>query len=358
MSKQRKLLVMAGGTGGHVFPALAVAKELAQQGWQIHWLGTPKRMEAQLVPQHGIDISFIDVEGVRGNGLLRLLKSPFKIWQAIRQAKKVIAQQQPDVALGMGGFASGPGGVAAKMMGLPLIIHEQNATAGLTNKLLAKIANVNLCAFNQALVNAQVVGNPVRQEMQPVTTEKTHAGIRLLVVGGSLGAQVLNEQVPQAVALIHNDVELHIWHQTGKGKKDKVEQAYQYPDNVKVVEFIDDMAEAYQWADIVICRSGALTVSELAAVGLPSILVPYPHAVDDHQTKNGQYLVDAGGAKLMPQSQLSPEGLAAMVLELAIDEQLQHMSAAALSCARYDATAVVAQKCLELAQQYEGTSHV
>ncbi|MDF0535549.1 undecaprenyldiphospho-muramoylpentapeptide beta-N-acetylglucosaminyltransferase [Shewanella sp. A32] len=356
----KRLLVMAGGTGGHVFPALAVARRLAQQGWQIRWLGTADRMEARLVPQHGFDIDFIDIKGVRGNGLFRKLSAPFKVLHSILQALKVIHEFKPDVVLGMGGFASGPGGVAAKIARIPLVLHEQNAVPGLTNKLLSRIATQVLCAFANTFtkVKAQVVGNPIRAELvalgespKAVSTE----AVKVLVVGGSLGAKVFNELLPETIARVSQSLSVTVWHHAGKGNQAAVQAQYKHwgqDDRVKVADFIDDMEAAYRWADLVICRAGALTVSELATVGLPAIFVPLPHAVDDHQTRNAQVLVDAGAAKLLPQSQLNIESLSAAVLALAEDrEQLVQMGQKARTVAVLDATDKVAAVCSALAEK-------
>ena len=261
----KTLLVMAGGTGGHVFPGLAVADRLKAQGWTIHWLGTADRMEAELVPAHGYPISFIDIQGVRGNGIKRLLAAPYRVIKSVLQARQVLKTIQPDVVLGMGGFASGPGGVAAWLSGIPLLLHEQNAAAGLTNKLLARIARRVLMAFPGAFApNARtaVVGNPVRPEVVALPDPQLRSSsdpLRLLVVGGSLGARVLNEQVPPAVAAA--GVPIEVRHQCGKGNGEAVAASYAgLGVEAEVSEFIKDMADAYAWADLVVCRAGALTV--------------------------------------------------------------------------------------------------
>ncbi|GLP97499.1 undecaprenyldiphospho-muramoylpentapeptide beta-N-acetylglucosaminyltransferase [Paraferrimonas sedimenticola] len=360
MSQAKRLLVMAGGTGGHVFPALAVAQHLRSQGWQVRWLGTPDRMEARLVPQYGFDIDYIDIQGVRGNGLVRKLAAPFKIIKAMLQARRVIKSFKPDVVMGMGGFASGPGGVAAKWCGVPLVLHEQNALPGLTNKLLSRIADKVLCAFNGAFdqVDAQVVGNPVRPELVELGEQSrlVELPLKLLVVGGSLGARVFNQEVPGAVAaLTAQGIGLTVWHQVGKGNSADVEQAYREKgcaELAQVADFVDDMRAAYDWADLVLCRSGALTVSELAAVGKPSLLVPYPHAVDDHQTKNAMVLVNAGAAKLIAQPDLSQQALVDKITKMhASPDALTQMGRAARSVAHLDATTVVAGVCQQLADR-------
>ncbi|WP_341502928.1 undecaprenyldiphospho-muramoylpentapeptide beta-N-acetylglucosaminyltransferase [Gallaecimonas sp. GXIMD4217] len=349
MSKNKTLMVMAGGTGGHIFPALAVAQLLQAEGWTIHWLGTPSRMEAELVPRYEIPLHFIDIQGVRGNGLKRLLVTPFKLAKAIWQARRVFKETRPDVVLGMGGFAAGPGGVAARLMGLPLVIHEQNASAGMTNRLLARLASRVLQAFPGAFAGAQVVGNPIRRSLAEVEKAAHQGPCRVLITGGSLGAQVFNQVLPQAFA--QAGAELEIWHQTGKGREAEVEAAYHRLGLApRVSEFIHDMDQALAWADLVICRAGALTVSELAAVGLPAILVPLPHAVDDHQTRNARYLSDKGAALLLPQDGFTADRVASLLDELNEDpDRLVEMARAARQQARPDATEAVAQILRDLA---------
>lgn len=320
-SNKKKLLVMAGGTGGHVFPALAVAQYLQKQGWDICWLGTQDRMEAQLVPKHGIPIQFIQISGLRGKGISALLAAPFRIVRAVLQAKKIIQAYQPSAVLGMGGYVSGPGGIAAKLCGIPIVLHEQNAIAGLTNSWLAKIANVVLQAFPKAFSNAEVVGNPVREALfQQMSPEQrfqqrmeSQEKLRLLVVGGSQGARVLNQTLPKVIAQCENKFEVR--HQVGKGNVQSVQSAYGENAQVDVTEFIEDMAEGYAWADLVICRSGALTVCELAAVGTPAIFVPFQHK-DQQQYLNAKFLADVGAAKIIQQQDLSPEILIDLLKQL------------------------------------------
>ena len=308
----KKLLVMAGGTGGHVFPAIAVAQTLQKEGWEICWLGTKDRMEAQLVPKHGIPIRFIQISGLRGKGIKALLGAPFAILRAVLQARKIIQEYQPNAVLGMGGYVSGPGGIAAKLCGVPVILHEQNAVAGLTNEWLAKIATRVLQAFPTAFKDAEVVGNPVRQDLfempSPQARFPERSGkLRVLVVGGSQGARVLNQTIPQVVARLADKLEVR--HQVGKGSVESVTALYgEHADSVKITEFIDDMAEAYAWADVVICRSGALTVCELAAVGAPAIFVPFQHK-DQQQYLNAKYLADVGAAKIVQQNELNADVL-------------------------------------------------
>jgi UDP-N-acetylglucosamine--N-acetylmuramyl-(pentapeptide) pyrophosphoryl-undecaprenol N-acetylglucosamine transferase len=354
---------MAGGTGGHIFPGLAVADYLKAQGWRIEWLGTEKRMEAKLVPQHGYPIHFVNIAGVRNKGWITKIKTAFKLLQSVWQAMTIIRQVKPDVVLGMGGYASAPGGIAAWILGKPLVLHEQNAVAGMSNRYLAKLATSVLSAFPGAFpssVKYSVVGNPLRQdiiELENKVPENPSETKRVLVVGGSLGAQVLNDVVPQAINQIKVQL-LNVWHQTGKGHQAAVEKQYeQYglaPERIKVTEFIDDMAQAYAWADVVVCRAGALTVSEVAMAAKPAIFVPLPHAVDDHQTKNAQYLVERGAAKLIPQSEFTGTRLAQLLNSLFIsDSVLQSMSKAAHDAAHADATEKVAQTCSALVRSTE-----
>ncbi|CAH0534449.1 UDP-N-acetylglucosamine--N-acetylmuramyl-(pentapeptide) pyrophosphoryl-undecaprenol N-acetylglucosamine transferase [Vibrio stylophorae] len=349
----KKLLVMAGGTGGHVFPALAVASKLQQQGWQIRWLGTADRMEAQLVPQHGIEIDFIEIKGLRGQKLLRLIKAPFQIVKAIGQAKRHIRAYQPDAVLGMGGYVSGPGGIAAWLCGVPVILHEQNAVAGLTNRWLSRIAKVVLQAFPGAFANRPVVGNPVRDEIaalpgQAAAIAERDEPIRVLVMGGSQGAQILNRVVPQAVA--QSGQSLQVWHQAGKNNQASTEQAYQDAGitNAKVTEFIADVAGAYQWADLIVCRSGALTVSELSCAGLGAIFVPFMHK-DEQQAKNARHLVEAGAAELIYQKDLTAEKLAARLQQLD-RSALVAMAEKAKACAIDNAAERVANAIIDQAK--------
>lgn len=316
--KKKRLLVMAGGTGGHVFPAIAVAQFLQQQGWDICWLGTQDRMEAQLVPKHGIPIEFIQISGLRGKGIGELIQAPWRILRAIWQARKIIKTYQPHAVLGMGGYVSGPGGVAAKLCGVPIVLHEQNAVAGLTNSWLAKIATKVLQAFPKAFPDAEVVGNPVRQTLFAMPSPKqrfvSRSGkLNVLVIGGSQGARVLNLTLPKVIDVLGDKISVR--HQVGAKMVENITALYPENADVKVTEFIDDMAEAYGWADIVICRSGALTVCELAAVGTPAIFVPFQHK-DRQQYLNAKYLADVGAAKIIEQQDLTPEALIDCLREL------------------------------------------
>jgi len=354
--KDAPILIMAGGTGGHVFPALAVAHELIALNRSVVWLGTRRGIENRLVPAAGISLEHIRVTGLRRKGALSWLLAPFSVLIAIWDALRIVRRRRPAMVLGMGGFASGPGGVAAWLMRRPLVIHEQNAAAGLTNRLLAGLAREVLQAFPgsfSASINVRTIGNPVRPELftlaSPEQRLARHEGaLRVLVLGGSQGALVLNETVPAAAALLPADLKLDIWHQAGAATLEQARNSYrEHAVSARVDEFIDDMAEAYGWADMVICRSGALTISEIAAVGLGAILVPYPSAVDDHQTLNARFLVNAGAAVLMPQAGLSAQVLATELAAWARDRQLVAERAFnARSLARPDATSELAGVCI------------
>lgn len=319
----KKLLVMAGGTGGHVFPAIAVARELQKQGWQVRWLGTKDRMEAILVPKQGIEIDFIEISGLRGKGFKALLKSPFAIFKAVIQARKIIKSYQPNAVLGMGGYVSGPGGIAARLCGVPVILHEQNAVVGLTNAWLSKLASRVLQAFPTAFKEAEVVGNPVREDLSvlPIPTQRlAERGypINILVMGGSQGARVINQTVPEIAKKLGKSV--FISHQVGRGNLAGISEVYQQTANGIALEFIDDMKTAYEWADLVICRSGALTVCEIAAVGLPAIFVPFQHK-DRQQFLNANYLAEDGAAVIIEQVDFNPESLLKALEPLIADRQ-------------------------------------
>jgi len=354
-------LIMAGGTGGHVFPALAVAQALRTSGVTVHWLGTRAGIESKVVPQAGFDISYIAIQGLRGNGIVRLFLAPFKLFYATLHAVLICLKLKPNFVLGMGGFVTGPGGVASRLLAKPLIIHEQNAIPGFTNVILSKIATRVLKAFPNAFKAANKyfhTGNPVRESILKLASPEQRYSerdevIRILIVGGSLGAQALNEIVPKAISILGMDKKVEVWHQAGKQKSEQTNKAYRDVNlDARVVEFIDDMDAAYGWADLIICRAGAMTVSEICAVGLAAILVPYPFAVDDHQTANANYLVDANAAVLIRQNELSPHKLANELHKLMITgrERLLTMANRAYELARPDATQVVMQHCLEVAR--------
>ncbi|MES1926116.1 undecaprenyldiphospho-muramoylpentapeptide beta-N-acetylglucosaminyltransferase [Salinisphaera sp. T31B1] len=350
------VLIMAGGTGGHVFPALAVAEALIERGVRVSWLGTAHGIEARLVPARALELHTIDVAGLRGMGARAWLAAPLKLFRACLQALGVVRRVAPQLVIGMGGFAAGPGGLAARLTGRPLLIHEQNASAGLTNRVLARLANRLLQAFPHTFVNdhARTVGNPVRREILALAPpaerwRERHDAIRLLVLGGSGGALAINETVPAALARIDPAMRPQVRHQAGRTLA-QAEAAYrQHAVNADVHEFIDDMAEAYGWADLVVCRSGALTVAELAAAGVGAVLVPYPFAADDHQRANGQYLVDAGAAELIDQSELSADRLATEIGALCADRAgLLVRAEAARSVAWPNATDDIVDACFEL----------
>ncbi|GAW86635.1 UDP-N-acetylglucosamine--N-acetylmuramyl-(pentapeptide) pyrophosphoryl-undecaprenol N-acetylglucosamine transferase [Bathymodiolus platifrons methanotrophic gill symbiont] len=344
----KRIVIMAGGTGGHVFPALAVAHFLIEQNWQVSWIGTRKGMESRVIPENEIAIDWLSVNGLRGKGPLALFKMPWMLMQACLEARQILRQRKPDVVLGMGGFVAGPGGLMAKMMGIPLVIHEQNRIPGTTNRLLAKVANKVLQAFPEsfpASKHAIYTGNPLRKQFTELANKPKQVrsdGLHILVLGGSLGAQRLNEVVPEALAMNDN---VEVWHQTGQAMLQQVTQAYtDKAVSAKVEPFIDDVVKAYAWADLVICRAGAMTISEVAAMGVPSILVPYPYAIDDHQTANAQYLVSAGAGIMIAQPKLSVEFLAEQIKQQV--EQLDAMSVAASLSAKLDATERVAEQCM------------
>ncbi|MGP1676518.1 MAG: undecaprenyldiphospho-muramoylpentapeptide beta-N-acetylglucosaminyltransferase [Burkholderiales bacterium] len=352
---QRTIMIMAGGTGGHVFPALAVAKYLSEQGWRVVWLGAKTGMEATLVPKHGYEMAWVRFSGLRGKGLLRALALPANLLLAFWQSARAILARRPDVVLGMGGYISFPGGMMASLFGRPLAIHEQNSVAGLANKVLARLADRVLQAFPQSLPGAQLSGNPVRKEISALAPPRARFGqragrLRLLVLGGSLGARALNETVPQALALLPEEARPAVTHQAGAQHLEALRLGYAAAGvGAEVFAFIDDMAGRYGEADVVICRAGALTVAELACAGVASILVPFPYAVDDHQTGNAKFLSARGAAILLPQAELSAERLAELLRGLT-RERLLEMAEKARALGKPDATEAVARACMELAR--------
>jgi UDP-N-acetylglucosamine--N-acetylmuramyl-(pentapeptide) pyrophosphoryl-undecaprenol N-acetylglucosamine transferase len=351
----RTVLVMAGGTGGHVMPGLAVAAELRERGWRVVWLGNPSGMEASLVPKHGFEMRWVRFGGLRGKGLLTRLLLPLNLLRAFWQALGVLRSLRPSVVLGLGGYITFPGGMMAAMLGVPLVLHEQNAVAGLANKVLSGVADRVLVAFPDSLAGAEWCGNPVRPEIAACPPpqrrfEGRQGPLSLLVVGGSLGAQALNDVVPQALALLPREARPTVVHQGGRAHQARLEENYRKAGvQASLVEFIDDMAAAYASADLVVCRAGAMTVAELAAVGAASVLVPYPHAVDDHQTVNARFLSGRGAAVLMPQSELTADRLAGLIGGLDRGRLLE-MAARAREAARPDATARVADVCEAIAK--------
>lgn len=351
----KTLMIMAGGTGGHVYPAMAVADALLVQGWKVVWLCTKGGMENRLIANKPYQKAMISMRGVRGKGYLGWLLLPFKLLVAFSQSAQAMRQHQPDVVLGMGGFAAFPGGLMAKLLGKPLVVHEQNSVAGLTNKVLAPLANKVLAAFPAAFgAKAMLLGNPVRADIcaiaEPAKRAKGRRGpLRLLVVGGSLGAQALNEVLPLALAQLDKKDRPIVVHQAGDKHIANLTQRYeQLAVEAEPKAFIDDMAAMYAWADLLICRAGALTVAELSAAGVASLLVPFPHAVDDHQTGNAHYLSDAGAALLMPQAEFTVEKVAAL-LQGMTREQCLDMAIKARGLGMPEATTKVATICMELA---------
>lgn len=350
------LMVMAGGTGGHVYPAVAVADYLKAEGWKIVWLATEGGMENRLIAGKGYDVEVIRMRGVRGKGVLRKLLAPAQVLMACLQSQKAMRAHRPNVVLGMGGFAAFPGGVTAWLLRRPLVIHEQNSIAGLTNRVLSHFARKVMAAFPSAFRNqAELVGNPVRAEIAAVPVpEQRMAGrigpIRLLVVGGSLGAQALNEMVPQALAMLPEAARPEVVHQAGEKHIDVLNENYRKAGvKAETRAFIEDMAATYGWADLVICRAGALTIAELSAAGVASVLVPFPHAVDDHQTFNARYLADNDAAILMPQQEMTPEKLATLIQGFD-REALCAMAQRARALGKPQATAAVANVCKEQAR--------
>lgn len=352
----RPILIMAGGTGGHVFPALAVAQQLRARGVDVVWLGTRNGLEARVVPEAGFAMQWVKVSGLRGKGLLSGLTAPFMLLYALWQSARVMLRVRPLAVLGMGGFVTGPGGLMAWLLRCPLLLHEQNSIAGMTNRWLAPLAQRVMVAFPNALNAARHVGNPVRAEIaalpEPGVRFAQHQGpVRLLVLGGSLGAQALNETLPKALALLPVPQRPTVWHQTGARNLDAGQQAYRNVEvEARVEAFVEDMAEAYGWADLVVCRAGALTVAELAAAGVGAILVPYPHAVDDHQTANARYLTEQDAAVLVQQVDLSVERLQGLLTRLCANrEELLAMAEKARALAITDAAEQVARECMQAA---------
>ncbi len=350
----KTLLVMAGGTGGHIFPGIAVAEALREKGWRIVWMGNPDGMEARIVPARGFEAAWVRFGALRGKGLVRKLMLPLSLlsgfWQALRELRRV----RPDVVLGMGGYITFPGGMMAALLGRPLVLHEQNSVAGLANRVLAIVADRVLCGFPQVLKRAGWVGNPVRADIAAVPPPQARfAGregpLRLLVVGGSLGAAALNDTVPRALARMAPEARPRVLHQAGERQIEALRAAYATAGvEGDLRPFIDDMANAYAEADLVICRSGALTVAELAAVGAASLLVPFPHAVDDHQSGNARFLADRGAAYLLPQRELDAERLAGILASLD-RPRLLRMAENARVLAKPRAAEAVAHACEELA---------
>jgi len=350
----KRIVIMAGGTGGHVFPALAVAEFLKELGWQVSWLGTHKGIESRVVPENGIEIDWLSIAGIRGKSLAAKLAAIVILFKACVQANKILRKRKPDVVLGMGGYVAGPGGLMARLLGIPLVIHEQNRIPGTTNRLLARISNQVLQAFPNSFsmnVNAKHTGNPLRKRFLSASEQERRQiekEVRILIIGGSQGAQILNNTVPEAIAefMAINDKSnsIKIMHQTGDMQLSQVKSRYDALGiQAKTFAFIEDMVKAYQWADLVICRAGAMTVSEVSAMGLPAIFIPLPTAIDDHQTANARYLTDNGAALLLEQRDLNPEKLAEYIIEIL--KNTREMKVATQRLAQLDATFLVASYC-------------
>ena len=313
------VLMMAGGTGGHVVPALAVAAELRRRGYNVEWLGSERGIESRLVPQQGITLHRFPVAGLRGKDIIALVRALAALVTSVFMAIRLLRKIKPVAVVGMGGFASGPGALAAKLLRIPIVIHEQNAVAGTTNRVLARLARRVLCAFDNTL-DGTVIGNPVPATVAAISAHSTRSvgsQTHMLVMGGSLGALALNQMVPLALSQLSPECRPTVVHQCGRGRVEETERAFRHLGvEAQVVEFIDDVAAQYQWADFIVCRSGALTVSEIACAGLPSILVPFPYAIDDHQTANAQVLVDAGAGVLCQQSDWTESIVASLIDDL------------------------------------------
>jgi UDP-N-acetylglucosamine--N-acetylmuramyl-(pentapeptide) pyrophosphoryl-undecaprenol N-acetylglucosamine transferase len=347
-----KVMIMAGGTGGHIFPGLAIAKELTQRNWQASWLGSRGGMEESLVAKHEIHCDVIEVSGVRGKGIFKLITAPYLVVKAVLQARKILKRIKPDLVLGFGGFASGPGGIASRLLGIPLVIHEQNAVAGMTNRGLSGLATRVLVAFEGSIKDAEVVGNPVRLEFNAIQAKATQSKpCRILIVGGSRGAVAINHLIPKLVKILEVTDEIAITHQVGSNRLSEVKQAYaeaKVRSQTEILEFIDDIPAKYEWADVVICRAGASTVSELATSGKAAVFIPFPYAVDDHQTRNAQYLVEHGAAICKQESTMNIEELAKELSSLIRSGSFSEMGVKAREKSHASATKIIANICEEV----------
>jgi len=349
----KTILIMAGGTGGHIFPGLAVAEQMRSAGWEVAWMGARGGMEERLVPQHGYRTAWIRARAARGKGLMQKLLLPFNLLVAFWESARQIRRLRPDVVLGLGGYVAFPGGMMASLLNKPLALHEQNAVAGLANRVLAGLSDKAMVAFPEALKGAEWTGNPVRAEIAAIPAPEQRFRARqgplhILVAGGSLGAQVLNEVIPKAIALLQPRP--RVVHQSGENHLDTLRKHYREAGvEGELVAFIDDMGRRYAEADLVIARAGAMTVAELAAGGVASILVPFPHAVDDHQTANARFLADKGAAVILQQKDLTAEGLAALIRSME-RPRLVEMAKKARALGKPDAARVVAQRCRELVE--------
>ena len=355
MSAQPCALVMAGGTGGHIFPGLAVAEALRERGWRVHWLGSPGSMESRLVPPRGFVLETIEFGGVRGKGIKTLALLPLRLLKAFWQALQVVRRVKPDVVVGLGGYITFPGGMMATLLGKPMVLHEQNSVAGMANKVLSGVADRVFTAFPKVFAKAEWVGNPLRDEFlrqaAPIDRFAARTGpLRLLVVGGSLGAKALNDTVPQALALMPAEKRPTVLHQSGEKQIDALRANYAAAGvDAELTPFIDDTAQAFADADLIVCRSGASTVTEIAAVGAAALFVPFPFAVDDHQTTNAGFLVDAGGAWLVQQAELTPAALAEK-LAAVTREELVAMAQKAKQMQKTEAVQAVVAACEQLSK--------
>ena len=354
MDDNKCVVIMAGGTGGHIYPALACAQQFKEKGVEVSWLGSKGGMEESLVPKNNIPLHTLSIKGVRGKGIMGLLLAPFRVLHAVGQALLFLQKTKPSVVLAMGGFVAGPGALVAKLLGIPLVIHEQNAIAGTTNRLLTKLANVKLQAFDDVLLGAITVGNPVRKDILsqivcPVRSDPNQP-LKLLVVGGSLGATTINDVLPLVLTQWHGSQLLDVWHQTGKRNFLEVATLYESAGvKARVEPYLENMNQAYYWADIVLCRAGAMMVSELAIVGVSSILVPLPHAIDNHQMANARHLEKIGAAYLLPQTELSSQKVISILIALLEDESTLHkMGEQAKKIGHPNATQDVVVHCLRL----------
>jgi UDP-N-acetylglucosamine--N-acetylmuramyl-(pentapeptide) pyrophosphoryl-undecaprenol N-acetylglucosamine transferase len=351
-SKKQRALIMAGGTGGHVFPALAVAKILRQRGWQVEWLGTESGIESRIVPASDFILHCITAVGLRGKGLSKLLVAPLHLLRAQWQSLRIFMRFQPDVVLGMGGFASAPGGLSAFLIRVPLVIHEQNAVGGTTNRFLSRLAQRVLSAFPSVFAKGETVGNPVRDEIAALAFAKKAVSssdqrLHLFILGGSQGAKALNDLLPPALALLPEAIRPEVFHQAGNNLLDETRKNYQQAGvNARIEPFVEDMASTYRWADLAVCRAGAMTVSELACAQLPALLIPLPSAIDDHQTANAQWLANSGAARVLPQTTLDAKKLAGILRELIENRDALHaMSRAMKSLAKPESASTVADIC-------------
>ena len=359
--KKPIILIMAGGTGGHIFPAMAVAQEFINQGCDIHWLGAQKGLEQTLIPQKNWPLHSLKISGFVNKSFIKKIFYLFELFAAVLQARKIIKNINPDIVIGFGGFPAAPGGIAAKLCGKWLAIHEQNAVAGKSNTMLAKFAHTIFEGFPDAFineVNTHYVGNPIRSEIEPIQWSKSNSEFNILIVGGSLGARGINLLLPEVINLLKSD-DINICHQVGRNNKTAIERLYQtdckntFVKNIEITEFIDDMASKYQWADLIICRSGASTVCEVSHVGMPAIYIPYPYHKDQQQLKNTEYVVNAKGALVCEEFDTQAETLALKINEFIADgELLNKMSVQARKCAKQQSAQIIAQQCLKLSKEY------